>query len=262
MSDRHYERVDDLTAAIVDGLGGSDDLTIDDLATADEFHLGGAAATAAIIDALAVAPPDRVLDIGSGLGGPARRIATTTGCHVTGVDLTPSFVAAAQDLSRVVGLDDRTDFHLGDATALELDGPFDAATLIHVGMNIPDKAAFFAAVRDLLAPGGRFVVYDIMAIGDASSVEYPMPFASNAGGAFLASPDDYVAALAAAGFEVGSPVDRTRLSLDAAAAAGVNGPPPVSLATVMGPDFATMFANLGAALRGGALAPIEIVSTC
>ena len=77
MSDHHYERVDDLTTAIVDGLGGSDDLTIDDLATADEFHLGGAAATAAIIDALAMAPADRVLDIGSGLGGPARRIAAT-----------------------------------------------------------------------------------------------------------------------------------------------------------------------------------------
>ena len=260
MSDHHYHRVEDLTGAIVGGLGRSEGLTIDDLATADEFHLGGAAATTAIIDALGVGPTQRVLDIGSGLGGPARRIATVTGCHVTGVDLTPSFVTAATDLSRLVGLDRQTDFRVGDATSLDLDGSFDAATVIHVGMNLPDKPAFFASVRDLLTTGGRLVVYDIMVTGDVHSVDYPMPFASSPDRAFLASPAEYGAALTAAGFAVGDPVDRTRLALDAAAAAGANGPPLVSLATVMGPEFSTMFANLGAALGDGVLAPIEIVA--
>jgi SAM-dependent methyltransferase len=259
--ERHYDRVEDLATAILDGLGHPETITIDDLAPADEFHLGGAAATAAIIDALGVGPTDRVLDIGSGLGGPARRVAAVTGAHVTGVDLTESFVATATHLSGRVGLGDRTTFHVGDATALDLDGPFDAATLIHVGMNIADKAAFFEAVHGLLVAGGRFVVYDIMMIGDISSIDYPMPFATDPDGSFLASPASYVDALSQAGFSAGAPIDRTQLALDAAAAAGAAGPPPVSLATVMGPDFATMFRNLGAALRAGALAPVQIVAT-
>ncbi|MEM9466410.1 MAG: methyltransferase domain-containing protein [Actinomycetota bacterium] len=261
MSDGHYERVDDLATTILRDLGDPDTISVDDLAPADEFHLGGAVATAAIIDALAVRAGDRVLDIGSGLGGPARRIAATTGARVTGVDLTAEFVRTATRLSDRVGLQELTTFLVGDASALDLEGGFDAATLIHVGMNIADKPAFFSSVHDLLAEGGRFVVYDIMATGDIGDLGFPMPFASSRAGAFLVSPDDYRSALEAAGFTVSDPEDHTRLSLDAAAAAGAGGPPPVSLATVMGPDFATMFANLGAALRGGVLAPIQIVAT-
>lgn len=258
MTERHYERVDELTAAILDGLGDPDGLTIDDLAPVDEFHLGGAVATSAIVDALAVGPGDRVLDIGSGLGGPARRIAAATGAHVTGVDLTPSFVIAATELSTRTGFADRTTFIEGDASRLDLDGPFDAATLIHVGMNIADKAAFFAAVADLLVEGARFVVYDIMAVGDVDDLTYPLPFASGPAESHVASPDEYRSALADAGFTTADPIDRTQMALDAAAAAGAAGPSPVSLATVMGPEFATMFANLGAALRGGMVAPVQI----
>lgn len=261
MSDDHYARVDDLVGAIVDGLGDPETISIDDLAPVDEFHLGGAAATTAIIEALGVGPGDRVLDIGSGIGGPARRVAAATGATVVGVDLTPSFVTTATELSARVGLGDRTEFVHGDATSIDLEGPFAAATLIHVGMNIPDKPAFFAAIANLLAPGARFVVYDVMAVGDPAEVAYPVPFASAPEGAFLASPEAYVAALTDAGFAVGEPVDRTRMAFDAAAAARAAGPPPVSLATLMGPDFATMFANLGAALQGGVLAPMQIVAT-
>lgn len=261
MHDEHYGRVDALADVILEGLGDPDSLTIDDLAPADEFHLGGAAATAAIIDALGVGAGDRVLDIGSGVGGPARRIAASTGAHVTGVDLTASFVAAANALSARVALGEQTTFVVGDATQLDLDGPFDGATLIHVGMNIPDKAAFFAGVHGLLAPGARLVVYDIMAIGDVADVGYPMPFAAGLEGAFLASPAAYREALLGAGFAVDEPVDRTTLALEAAAAARADGPPPVSLATIMGPDFATMFSNLAAALQGGLLAPVQIVAT-
>lgn len=261
MGESHYERVDDLTTAILDGLGHLDQVSLDDLAPVDEFHLGGAAATAAVIDALGVGVGDRVIDIGSGIGGPARRIADATGCHVTGVDMTPSFVQTAAELSRLVGLDDRTEFHLGDATALDLADGFDAATLIHVGMNIEDKAALFASVHGLLAPGARFVVYDLMAIGDTGGIDYPMPFASTADESFVASPDAYTDALTAAGFTIGAVTDHTQLALDAAATARAGGPPPVSLATLMGPDFATMFANLGATLRDGIIAPTQVVAS-
>ena len=261
MANEHYARVDDPVAAILAGLARDHDITIDDLAPVDEFHLGGAAATDALAADLGLGAGDRVLDIGSGIGGPARRMATSTGCTVVGVDLTPSFVATATELSRLTGLDDRTEFRVGDATRLELEGSFDAATLIHVGMNIPDKTAFFAAVAERLDPGCRFAVYDIMATSDVAELAYPLPFAAAADEAWVESPDAYVDALTAAGFEVGEPVDRTKLALDAAAAAGAAGAPPVSLGTLMGPDFRTMFANLGAALRGGLVAPVQIIAT-
>ena len=261
MVSEHYGRVDDLTATVLGPFPPGAAITIDDLATVDEFHLGGAVATAALAADLALHEDSRVLDIGSGVGGPARRLAASTGCTVVGVDLTPSFVATANDLSRVTGLDDRTSFVVGDATALDLEGPFDAATLIHVGMNIPDKPAFFASVAELLEPGARFGVYDIMAIGDSAAVQYPQPFATDPSGAWLAGPDDYVAALESAGFSAGEPIDRTQMALQAAAAAGEQGPPPVSLATLMGPDFATMFGNVAAAVRGGILAPVQIIAT-
>ena len=261
MVSEHYARVEDLTGAIIDGLGPESPVTIERLAAVDEFHLGGARATDALVADLGLIAGQRVLDIGCGIGGPARRMAATAGCDVLGVDLTPSFVATATELSRLTGLGDRTEFVVGDATALSIDEQFDAATLIHVGMNIPDKPGFFAAIAPRLRPGARFAVYDIMAVGDTGGIGFPMPFASSAEHAFVASPAEYGDALAAAGFSVGEPEDRTQLALEAAAAAGEGGPPPVSLATLMGPDFGSMFANLGAALRAGQLAPVQIIAT-
>ena len=130
MGFEHYGRVEDPVTAILTGIGRSHDLTIDDLAPVDEFHLGGAAATAALVADLDLRPENRVLDIGSGIGGPARRIASVVGCEVVGVDLTPSFVETATALSELTGLADRTSFVVGDATQLEFSSRFDAATLV------------------------------------------------------------------------------------------------------------------------------------
>jgi len=255
----HYTRVPDLAGAILAALGDAD-LGIDDLAPVDEFHLGGAVATAALAADLGLGADDHLLDIGCGIGGPARRFASLAGCRVTGVDLTPSFVDAAGALSAAVGLADRTRFVVGDATALTVDRTVTAAVLIHVGMNVPDKRALFAAVGGLLAPGSRFAIYDIMRVGDGE-FDLPQPFASEASQAHVETPAAYIAALEAGGFVVSEPVDRTQMALQATAAASEQGPTPVSLATVMGPDVSTMLANLGAALRSGILAPMQIIAT-
>ena len=143
-----------------------DALAASDLSAVDEFHLGGLAATRSLFDLLDPAPGSRLLDVGSGIGGPARVAASQYGCTVTGVDLTPEFTELATDLTARVGLDDRVSFQTADAVALPFpDGSFDLATLIHVGMNMPEKARVFAEVRRVLETGGRFAIYDQMLTG-------------------------------------------------------------------------------------------------
>src|SRR5512137_252794 len=114
-------------------------LTPSNLAPVDEFHIRGRAASLEIVDALHLTADSHVLDLGSGLGGPARTLAAVTGCTVTGVDLTPEFCEVATALSEWTGLVTRTRFHVGDATATGLPGgTADAALTVHVAMNIPD----------------------------------------------------------------------------------------------------------------------------
>ena len=130
-----------------------------DLATGDELHLGWLPATAALAKDLGLAPGMHVLDVGSGIGGPARYFADAHQCRVTGIDLTEEFVATATDLTRRCGLSDLVTFRQGSALDLPFDAAtFDAATLIHVGMNIKDKARLFGEVRRVLKSGAPFGV--------------------------------------------------------------------------------------------------------
>jgi ubiquinone/menaquinone biosynthesis C-methylase UbiE len=148
-----------------------------DLAAVDEFHIRGRRATVEIIEALALTADSHVLDLGSGLGGPARTLAEMSGCTVTGIDLTPEFCEVATALSEWTGLSGRTMFHIGDATATGLpDRSVDAALTMHVAMNIPDKHALYAEALRVLRPGGRFVVYDVLQ-GEGGDVHYPVPWA-------------------------------------------------------------------------------------
>ncbi len=158
----HYGGGNDLAGAIADSLRRAgkdmDRLTTADLATVDEFHIRARKATLELAQSLNLDAASRVLDIGSGLGGPARTLAETFGCHVTGIDITQAFCDAATALSSWVGLSDRVDFRQGDATSLPFDDAvFDAAMTIHVAMNIAAKDRMYAEARRVLKPGSRFV---------------------------------------------------------------------------------------------------------
>ena len=254
-----------LTDRILDALRAAGvDLTTDGrsaLAGVDEFHLGGHRATTEVAAALGAGPADHVVDLGCGIGGAARHLADSTGCRVTGIDLTPEFVATAIDLTEAVGMTDRVGFRVGSATDIPADdAAFDAATLLHVGMNIADKTALMAEVARVLRPGTRFVIYDIMRVGPGD-ISYPVPWASAPEWSFVEQPDIYVRALEAAGFEVDTPRDLTDLVLEILAGARASGPPPASLATLMGPDFPTMIGNLVPLLHQGTLAPTLIQAT-
>lgn len=257
----HYQRVEDVVDQLTAALkaAGLDPRDPESLAGAEEFHLGGRASTDALFDAALADGSGTHLDIGSGVGGTARRVAVRSGRSVVGVDLTPSFVAAAGALSEQVGLSGLTSFDVGDATDLDFaDGQFGSASMLHVGMNIADKGLLAAGVYRVLGDGSPFVVYDVMRVGDGE-ISYPMPWASSEADSFVERPADYRGHLEAAGFEVESVTDRSEAALRAGAEAAAN-PPPVNIGHLMGRDFGSMIANLVPAVKAGILAPIEIVA--
>lgn len=247
----HYSGAGDLVAAIRSALGNAGvdvaGISTTALAPVDEFHIRGRAATLEIAEALAVGSASRVLDIGSGLGGPARTLAEVIGCHVTGVDLTPEFCGAAAAMSEWTGLGDRTRFVVGDACRLDSpDAAFDAALTVHVAMNVADKAGMYREARRVVKPGGRFVVYDVLQ-GPGGEVRYPVPWARDRSTSHLATTEQMRALLTGAGFSVLTETDSSAASREwftvVAARMAQVGPPPVSFAAFLGGDFALMARN-------------------
>jgi ubiquinone/menaquinone biosynthesis C-methylase UbiE len=248
---RFYSGSGELLAAIGSALDAAgvdrSRLRPEDLAPVDEFHIRGRGASLEMVEALELGPDSRVLDLGSGLGGPARTLAASTGCTVIGIDLTAEFCDVATALSEWTGLSARTEFHVGDATATGLAGSsVDAALTVHVGMNIPDKAALYAEAFRVLRPGGRFVVYDVLQ-GEGGEVVYPVPWAADPSTSFLATPDQMRSLLPAAGFEIIAEADSSDESLvwfrRMRERIQREGAPPVTFAAFLGEAFATMAAN-------------------
>ncbi len=230
-------------------------LTVRDLAAVDQLHAGGPDSARHLFEQLDLGPATRLLDVGSGLGGPARLAADEFGCSVVGVDLSPDFVAAAGRLTGLVGLSSKIEFFVASGADTGLpDDSFDRASLIHVGMNIADKVAVFTEVRRVLARDGVFGVYEQMRIG-AGDLTYPQPWAVDERSSFVAGPDDYVRDLTAAGFRVVHQENRL-------AAVARGGPPPGSLdqGAVFGPAFAERINNNSAAARAGLLAPVLLIA--
>ena len=238
-----------------------------DLEAVDEFHIGGIAATRELIGQMGLKPGAMLLDIGSGVGGPARFAANEAGADVTGIDLTQSYVDIATSLSKRTEMADRTHFVQGSALDMPFaDAGFDAAMILHVGMNLPDKKKLMGEAARVLKPGGVFAVYDVMRLKDGA-LTYPLPWASDESMSFVATPDDYRSAATASGFSVVAERRRgafaveffaaTRARMAAAQAEGKKPPPGVGL--VMGEDAHTKIANVTAALEGGILAPVELL---
>ncbi len=263
----HYTQ-GDLIAVIRQGLqklGKSPETaTIEDLAPVDEFHIGGRRASEEFLTQLEMSSTTRVLDVGCGLGGACRLTAGHFGARVTGIDLTAEFVETGRELNRWVGLDDRIDLQQGNALAMPFaDGAFDTAYMLHVGMNIADKAGLFREVARVLKPGGKFGVYDVMRVGEGE-LAFPVPWAKTPETSPLERPQDYRRALEGAGFRVSQERSRRDYAIDfftkmAAARATAEGPPPLGLHLLMGDTPAEMVKNMIANVRNGIVAPVEMI---
>ena len=239
-------------------------LSASDLSAADEFHLGWLAVTQALANDLGLARGMHVLDVGSGIGGPARFFAETHGCHVTGLDLTEEFVRVAAELTRRCGLSDLVSFKQGSALDLPFDaGTFDAATLIHVGMNIADKATLFENVRRVLKPGALFGVYEVMRAGEGG-LPYPMPWAQTVETSFVEPPETYRRLLKGAGFEIEREENRREFVLKLAAEirekAAAHGAPALGIPILMGPAWRERLTNVMSTLERGTIAPVQMIA--
>ena len=242
---QHYGNdaiVSRITSALEEAGFDINELEPDVFAGADEFHIGGRKGSEFVADALDIQQGQLVLDIGSGIGGPARYIANTLGVKVEGIDLTPEFVEAASEITEMVGMTEQVSFQVGSATSIPFDDDtFDAATMIHVGMNIADKELLFDEIARVAKSDAKIVIYDVMRTGEDDLV-FPMPWSSTQEFSFVEPVDVYVAAAENAGLKLVTVDDYAEV-----ARSFFNNPPseppPVNLGHLMGTGMPEMFTN-------------------
>jgi len=233
-----------LTAAGID----IEHLTPDDLAPVDEFHSGGRNATVRLAQLAQIDGSERVLDVGCGIGGPSRYLASRFGCRMTGLDLTADFIALAGMLAQRTRLADKVTYRQGDALDLPFaDASFDLVWSQNAAMNIADRDRLYAEMRRVLTPSGRLALQEIAA-GPGGEPFYPTPWASDKSISFLITPDATRAALERIGFRMVAWQDTTEEALEQqrarAKALETGSLPPLGLHIVIGEAFPTVTKNM------------------
>jgi len=266
----HYAREGELTGRILSALTAAgkdpDRLTADDLSPYDQFHSRGHQATAELAQLLNPRPGQSLLDLGCGIGGPARWLAATCGCRVTGLDLTEVYCRTARELSGRASLARETRFVCADALALPFaEAAFDLVWTQHAAMNIADKAGLYREVARVLKPGGRFGLYDVMAGprgGNDGAPYFPVPWSSSPEWSHLMAPEEVRAAVLASGLQQRHWRDlsaEAKTWSEKAVAAQQSGKGPSGPAIILGPAFAEMIANLRRSLFEDRITVVQAV---
>ena len=242
-----------------------DNVTIEDLAPVDEFHIGGRQATENILGQLDFSEQNHLLDVGCGLGGASRYVANKYNNSVTGIDLTEEYIETGNVLSTWIKLDKYVSLHQGSALSMPFDDrSFDGAFMLHVGMNIEDKAQLFKEMFRVLKPGTSIGVYDVMRNNDGE-LTYPVPWATDESTSYLATPNQYKGVLKKAGFKVSKENNRREFALEffkklREKTEAHGGPPPLGLHTLMQESTATKIKNMIHNITEGYIAPVEIIA--
>lgn len=197
-----YTNLDRIERALsAQGIGPGDPVRPEQLFAVDQWHYHGTDAIRAAAVALGLGPASRVLDVGSGVGGPARYLAHTTGCHVTALELQPELHKIGTDLTRRSGLAGRVTHLCGDALTYPLPlAAFDAVVSFLAILHVADRPRLFGRLARALRAGGKCYVEDLSKRTPFS----PRDLADLRGvvhGITVTSPADYVADLRDAGFE-------------------------------------------------------------
>ena len=245
----HYTR-SDLGEAILAALKSAgkdlDRLTPDDLAPVDEFHGGQRPATVRLGELVGFTGTERVLDVGSGLGGPSRYLAWRYGCRVSGIDLTAEFVEVADMLTQMTGLVGRVDYRQGNALDLPFeDATFDVVWSQNAAMNIADRDRLYGEMRRVLKPRGKLALQEVAA-GPGGEPHYPVQWAREPSISFLLTQEATRTTLEAAGFRMLTWQDTTQEALQSAARraqTAVTAPPPLGTHLILGEDWRAMFRN-------------------
>jgi SAM-dependent methyltransferase len=240
-----------------------DTVTVEQLAPVDHFHARGFPATVELADVLPIRAGHHIVDIGCGIGGPARYLAERFGCRVSGVDITEPFVEAANQLTSLLKMGELVEVKLGDGQQLPFaDGVFDGGYAQHVTMNIADRARFFAEAYRVLRPGAFFAITE-HGLGSQGSPHYPVPWSEDGSGSHLVTPADTVRYLRDAGF-VDVKVEDTgakylagyRRAMELAAQGAL---PAFGIQILMGPTAPAKTKNAARNIEEGRTHPIQVL---
>jgi SAM-dependent methyltransferase len=246
--------------ALEDAGRGVDRVEIDDLAGIDEFHALGRSATMALAELAGIEAGAEVVDVGAGLGGPARFLAARIGARVTAVEPTERFRSACAALTERAGLSDPVRTVDGTATALPVpDASMDVAWMQAVAISVADKAAMASELRRVLRPGGRLAFFD-STTGPGGEPHYPLPWADGPEESFLVSADELRAAFADAGLEpvVWNEQEGALQEIGRRRFGPTVDPEKVGLGLLM-PDFGVRMGNVGRSIGEGRLRLLQAV---
>lgn len=270
----HYSMGGRLMSSILQGVEAmgltTTSISWSQLDMVDEFHIGGRDSCKTVLESLDLKANDVVLDVGAGIGGPARVAASEFGCRVVGIDLSDEYVQAGNAISTWPGVNlaDKVSLKTGNATDMQelvTDDSVDKAYLLHVGMNIHDKSRLAKELHRVVKPGGRVAIFDMMLAspkGTHTNLPLPLPFATSPEECALSTADEYKKAFLDEGFTVHSVGDKgayckdtlNRMAEGMKAYVETHGsPPPLGLHLLMGTNFRDKMANVRRLFEEGTL---------